>query len=210
MMNSNENSFGFAAGEEGEVGTLTELSKVPFETPYEEDGQFLLRELTLDQTEFKASPYVLPDLLPFQAQQDFLQEKRKGEDETIKLPGIETLQRKSWRGYQVESPETSDATSSFVTPAAFATTPVPAPFLSQPILPTSINYQPLLENLRPIKRTEEIVRFQNDGGKIAIIETTDDPGKVSFRTQIGAILHHARLFCILETKNVKCTHVVCI
>ena len=40
-----------------------------------------------------------------------------------------------------------------------------------------INYQPLLESLRPIKRTEEIVRLKNDGGTIAIIETTDDPGR---------------------------------
>lgn len=40
-----------------------------------------------------------------------------------------------------------------------------------------INYRPLLENLRPIRRTEEIVRLKNDGGKITIVETTDDPGK---------------------------------
>ena len=45
----------------------------------------------------------------------------------------------------------------------------------QPTLP--INYRPLLENLRPIRRTEEIVRLKNDGGKITIVETTDDPGK---------------------------------
>ena len=47
--------------------------------------------------------------------------------------------------------------------------------LNQPSLP--INYRPLLENLRPIRRTEEIVRLKNDGGKITIVETTDDPGK---------------------------------
>ena len=39
------------------------------------------------------------------------------------------------------------------------------------------NYQPLLENLRPIRRTEEIVRLRNDGGSIAVIETTDEPGR---------------------------------
>jgi hypothetical protein len=49
--------------------------------------------------------------------------------------------------------------------------------LNQPSLP--INYRPLLENLRPIRRTEEIVRLKNDGGKITIVETTDDPGKPS-------------------------------
>ena len=48
--------------------------------------------------------------------------------------------------------------------------------LSQPP-PLPINYRPLLENLRPIRRTEEIVRLKNDGGKITIVETTDDPGK---------------------------------
>ena len=48
----------------------------------------------------------------------------------------------------------------------------------QPHLP--INYRPLLENLRPIRRTEEIVRLKNDGGKITIVETTDDPGKSNY------------------------------
>ena len=43
--------------------------------------------------------------------------------------------------------------------------------------PLPINYRPLLENLRPIRRTEEIVRLRNDGGKITIVETTDDPGR---------------------------------
>ena len=47
--------------------------------------------------------------------------------------------------------------------------------------PLPINYQPLLENLRPIRRTEEIVRLKNDGGKITIVETTDDPGKRSIQ-----------------------------
>ena len=51
-----------------------------------------------------------------------------------------------------------------------------------PILqpPGPINCRPLLENLRPIRRTEEIVRLKNDGGKITIVETTDDPGKLTF------------------------------
>ena len=50
------------------------------------------------------------------------------------------------------------------------------PLLHPPTLP--INYRPLLENLRPIRRTEEIVRLKNDGGKITIVETTDDPGRL--------------------------------
>ena len=52
------------------------------------------------------------------------------------------------------------------------------PLSQPPLLP--INYRPLLENLRPIRRTEEIVRLKNDGGKITIVETTDDPGKSKF------------------------------
>ena len=53
--------------------------------------------------------------------------------------------------------------------------------------PLPINYQPLLENLRPIRRTEEIVRLKNDGGKITIVETTDDPGKTSIHIKLRNI-----------------------
>ena len=50
------------------------------------------------------------------------------------------------------------------------------------------NYQPLLENLRPIRRTEEIVRLRNDGGSIAVIETTDDPGRriYGYKSALGS------------------------